>query len=61
MNDECKGILSIVLTAVLALVIIVSLLWWVSGLAHGVFALGPFTSLMIGITVAGVCSGERRP
>lgn len=61
MNDECKGILSIVLTAVLALVIIVSLLWWVSGLAHGVFALGPFTSLMIGITVAGICSGGRRP
>ncbi|MDN5980084.1 hypothetical protein [Bifidobacterium mongoliense] len=60
MNDECKGILSIVLTAVLALVIIVSLLWWVSGLAHGVFALGPFTSLMIGITVAGICSGGRR-
>ncbi|MEK0217273.1 hypothetical protein WM014_00180 [Bifidobacterium mongoliense] len=61
MNDECKGILSIVLTAVLALVIIVSLLWWVSGLAHGVFALGPFASLIVGITVAGVCSGERRP
>lgn len=60
MNDECKGILSIVLTAVLALVIIISLLWWVSGLAHGVFALGPFTSLMIGITVAGICSGGRR-
>lgn len=60
MNDECKGILSIVLTAVLALVIIVSLLWWVSGLAHGVFALGPFISLMVGITVAGICSGERR-
>ncbi len=61
MSNECKATMYVILTAVLALVIIISLLWWVSGLAHGVFALGPFTSLMIGITVAGVCSGERRP
>lgn len=61
MSNECKATMYVILTAVLALVIIISLLWWVAGLAHGVFALGPFISLMIGITVAGICSGERRP
>lgn len=59
MSNECKATLWIVMTAVLALVIIISLLWWVSGLAHGVFALTPFITMMTGITIAGILTDRE--
>lgn len=47
------------LTAVLALAIIISLIWWVNALANGVFALTPFITMMTGITIAGILTDKE--
>ena len=59
MSNECKATMWVILTAVLALVIIISLIWWVSALANGVFALTPFVTMMTGITVAGILTDRE--
>ena len=50
----------IIAMAVLAVLIIISLFWWVFALANGVFALGPFLSLMAGIIIAGLLSDKEQ-
>lgn len=50
----------IIVMAVLAVLIIISLFWWVFAIANGIFALGPFLSLMAGITIAGILSDKEQ-
>lgn len=50
----------IIAMAVLALIIIISFLWWAIGLAHGIFPLTQFITLMAGIIIAGLLSDKEQ-
>ena len=50
----------IIVMAVLAVLIIISLFWWVFAIANGIFALGPFLGLMAGIIIAGLLSDKEQ-
>ncbi|KFI76570.1 hypothetical protein [Bifidobacterium mongoliense] len=49
----------VIVMAVLAVLIIISLFWWVFALANGIFAMGPFIGLMAGIAVSGILSDRE--
>ena len=46
-------------TAALALLIIISLIWWINALTNGIFALTPFITMMTGITIAGILTDRE--
>ena len=46
-------------TAALALLIIISLIWWINALTHVIFALTPFITMMTGITVASILTDRE--
>ena len=49
----------IIAMAALALLIIISLIWWINALTHGIFALTPFITMMTGITVASILTDRE--
>ena len=58
MNTTRRELMHSLVMAALAILITVSLFWWVYALSNGIFALAPFFSLLAGLTVAGITGKE---